>query len=255
MNNMAMNQIGMNPMYMNNNGMNQMPINNIIGINNNQQNIIDENSIRIKNIIQPYETRIKELEDLLRQKDFEIACLKDKLNINNGQSQINQLCNNNIMVNNMMLRDNNKIADFGKEIYVFCRNNKYNCFENEKAYKLLEKFNFHNWNLVKFKIGDRKLNPFITIKQNKVKDGDIFHVFPCKNITFRGNYGDIHISIDENYPFKTAVEYFLVKIDKTESYQSVKFAYNANAVNVENNAPMKQIFKYNLNPVVNYFNI
>ena len=48
MNNMAMNQIGMNPMYMNNNGMNQMPINNIIGINNNQQNIIDENSIRIK---------------------------------------------------------------------------------------------------------------------------------------------------------------------------------------------------------------
>ena len=40
MNNMAMNQIGMNPMYMNNNGMNQMPINNIIGINNNQQNII-----------------------------------------------------------------------------------------------------------------------------------------------------------------------------------------------------------------------
>ena len=52
--------------------------------------MIDENSIRIKNIIQPYETRIKELEDLLRQKDFEIACLKDKLNINNGQSQINR---------------------------------------------------------------------------------------------------------------------------------------------------------------------
>ena len=122
--------------------------------------------------------------------------------------------------------------------------------------KKLKKFNFPNWNLVKFNIGDRKLNPFITIKQNKVKDGDIFHVFPCKNITFREiMVMYIHISIDENYPFKTAVEYFLVKIDKTESYQSVRFAYNANAVNAENNAPMKQIFKYNLNPVVNYFNI
>ena len=68
-------------------------------------------------------------------------------------------------------------------------------FENEKTYKLFEKFNFPNWNLVKFKIGDRKLN---TIKQNKIKDGDIFHVFLCKNITFRRNYGDIRISIDEN---------------------------------------------------------
>ena len=40
MNNMAMNQFGMNPMYMNNNGMDQMPTNNIIEKKNNQQNII-----------------------------------------------------------------------------------------------------------------------------------------------------------------------------------------------------------------------
>jgi len=90
MNNMGMNNIGMNNflinnMYMDNNGVNNIGMNNIganqINMNNNQSNLMDKNAIRIKNLIQPYENKIKELEEIIRQKDFEIAVLKDKLNI------------------------------------------------------------------------------------------------------------------------------------------------------------------------------
>jgi hypothetical protein len=255
MNNMAMNQFGMNPMYMNNNGMDQMPTNNIIEKKNNQQNIMDEDALRIKNIIQPYEIRIKELEDLLREKDFEIACLKDKLNINNNQGQINQLGNNNQMMINNMNNNNMMITDKGKEIYIIYENNKYNCFENEKTYKLFEKLNVPNWHLVSFNIEERKLYPFITIKQNKIKDGSIIKISRCKNISFRGNHGNIFLSIDENYPFKSAAEYFLIKIDKIECFKSSCFTYNIKKINLEDYIPMKEIFKNNSNPVVNYFNI
>jgi hypothetical protein len=73
MNNFGINQMGFNPMPINNMGM--------IGMNN-IQNLNDENALRIKYIIQPYENKIKELEEIIRQKDFQIAVLKDKLNSN-----------------------------------------------------------------------------------------------------------------------------------------------------------------------------
>ena len=67
---------------MNNNlGMNQMGMMNPIGIMNpmgmnNQPNlmngmIFDETAPNIKYIIQPYENKIKELEEIIKQKDFE----------------------------------------------------------------------------------------------------------------------------------------------------------------------------------------
>ena len=77
MNNFPMNPMGFNPIPINNMGMINMN-----GMNN-MQNLNDENALRIKNIIQPYENKIKELEEIIRQKDFEIAVLKDKLNNNN----------------------------------------------------------------------------------------------------------------------------------------------------------------------------
>jgi len=55
-NDMGMNAIGMNPMLMNNFG--------IMGMNN-PLNLMNENAMRIKNIIQPYENKIKELEEII----------------------------------------------------------------------------------------------------------------------------------------------------------------------------------------------
>ena len=64
-----------NPMMGMNNQMVGMN-NQMVGMNN-QMN--DDISSRIKIIIEPYEKKIKDLEDQLRQKDFEIVVLKEKL--------------------------------------------------------------------------------------------------------------------------------------------------------------------------------
>ena len=49
---------------------------NFMGMNN---QMTDDLSSRIKIIIEPYEKKIKDLEDQIRQKDFEITVLKEKL--------------------------------------------------------------------------------------------------------------------------------------------------------------------------------
>ena len=72
MNQMNQNQMKMNPMNMQNNqmGMDNYSMGNLFN---------DINALKIKNLITPYEEKIKELEDKLRQKEFEITCLKNKL--------------------------------------------------------------------------------------------------------------------------------------------------------------------------------
>ena len=138
MNNFGMNPMGMNPMFMN-----PMLMNNfgMMGMNN-QQNLMDENAIRIKNIIQPYENKIKELEEIIRQKDFEIALLKDKLNNNGINIQSQNIININPMnqMNMMMENLNVKNIKKGKEITASLVNDtgelieKHSCFENDMTY-------------------------------------------------------------------------------------------------------------------------
>ena len=78
-----------NQMKMNNQmGMkNQMGMNNQMGIMPNEFSmanlIIDNTTLRIQNIVKPYEDRIKELEKLIRKKDLQIAVLQEKLYFKN----------------------------------------------------------------------------------------------------------------------------------------------------------------------------
>ena len=65
--NAGMNQMGIFPIQMNNMGMMGM---------NNQQNLMDQTALNIKNIIAPYENKIRELEEIIKQKDYEIIVLK-----------------------------------------------------------------------------------------------------------------------------------------------------------------------------------
>ena len=138
-----------NMMYNNNNiiGMNNMGMN-PFGINNPQnlmnQMAMDNTTLNVKNIIQPYENRIKELEEKIRQKDFEIAVLKQKLN-NNNSNNIND--NNQMNVMNMMNMNNpmnllmpnfNQIENNkGRKLYLQVKyeNNISNivCFQRDKA--------------------------------------------------------------------------------------------------------------------------
>ena len=82
MNNFPINQMGMNPMGMNNILMNQMGMNPVMM--NNQQNFMngmnmDEIPPNIKNIILQYENKIRELEEIIKQKDLEICTIKQKI--------------------------------------------------------------------------------------------------------------------------------------------------------------------------------
>ena len=94
MNNLGMNQMGMNPMPMNNMGMNM----------NMNLNLMEQTAQNIKNIIQPYENKIRELEEIIKQKDFEIIVLKQKLNNNNPMVNMNQMMmqnKNQKLINNI----------------------------------------------------------------------------------------------------------------------------------------------------------
>ena len=97
MNNMnqMMGNMNMNPMMGN---INPMGMNNQLMTNF----AMDDTAMKIKAIIDPYEKKIIDLEKIIRQKDFEILVLKEKLNnyknfqmnINNNQMGMN---NNNQM--------------------------------------------------------------------------------------------------------------------------------------------------------------
>ena len=41
---------------------------------------MDQTALNVKSIIEPYENKIRELEEIIKQKDFEIIVLKQKLN-------------------------------------------------------------------------------------------------------------------------------------------------------------------------------
>ena len=77
--------LNMNPMGMNNQLMTNFAM--------------DETAMKIKAIISPYEQKIRELEEKIKQKDFEIILLKEKLN-NYKNNQFNM--NNPMNMNNIM---------------------------------------------------------------------------------------------------------------------------------------------------------
>ena len=89
MGNMNMNPIGMNNQLMTNFAM-------------------DDTAMKIKAIIDPYEKKISELEKIIKQKDFEILVLKEKLN-KYKNNQMNMNMNNNQMMMNNQNGMNNQI--------------------------------------------------------------------------------------------------------------------------------------------------
>ena len=89
-----MGNMNMNPMGMM--GMNNQLMTNFT---------MDETAMKIKAIIEPYEKKITELENIIKQKDFEILVLNEKLN-NFKNNQMNQF-NNQMIFNNQINMNNN----------------------------------------------------------------------------------------------------------------------------------------------------
>ena len=118
LNNMPPNNLAMNNIIMNNMPMNNIPM-------NNQQNLIEF-----------YQNQIKQLEEIIRQKELQITYLKNLLNMNGVNYQYQNFMN----INPIGLMNNLPVK--GKEIVVTFidgnRNEKYKCFENDLTYNIIE---------------------------------------------------------------------------------------------------------------------
>ena len=264
MNQMNLNQIGMDAMNINNMGMNPMNMNqmgmNQVGINNqfNQMNIMnmDNVTMNVKNLIQPYENKIKELEEIIRQKDFEITVLKQKLNISN--------VNNNFMnMNQMMMNQNiNQMMIENKEIDIIIKSeeetSKITCFEHDKLSKIREKCNIKGFLTHNYHILDESKS----IKENGLKFYDIIDVKPnFKHIAFKKTNGcNYALNLSDDLPIGLAIIYYLIKyedpiyllplLNNKNKFNDIIFIYNAIQLNVKDVTPLRTIFSNSNNPYV-----
>ena len=156
--NMNMN---MNPMMGN---INPMGMNNQLMTNF----AMDDTAIKIKAIIEPYEKKITELEQIIKQKDFQIVVLNQKLN-EYKKSQINM--NNNMNMNMMdpMMMNNNMINPMMMNNNIINNNGNwkdfYNNFENNNMNMFIPDMNNNNINNP-----IPKMNIFIKYKEKEYNE-------------------------------------------------------------------------------------
>ena len=204
-----MNQMGMNPMMMNNqqnfmNGMN-----------------IDGTSQDINNIILQYENKIRELEEIIKQKDFEIIALKQNLinnipniNFNNMNPMMTDINRNqmNMKIGNLIQlqkKENDKIS-----ITIKSENDKVvvKCFEDDKASILWEKYNKDR---IALSYNYQPIDKWLTIKENGLYNGSTIQATnKIYTIDFKFNGNTIKICLAENCPLRMAIIYFFIKIKR-----------------------------------------
>ena len=266
------NNMMINNMYNNNsiNGMNNMGMN-PIGINN-QQNLM--NGQNMQTIIQRYENKIKELEVIIRQKDFEISVLKQKLNNNKSNSMnmnnpMNIMNNNPMNMNNqmnmmnMMNPLNMMVPNFEPRLYLKVKfdNNEYDivCSPKDKVSILREK--------IKVDIGDRGfifnfkvLDEELSFEENGIIYDKIIEIKPVINLFFQFNGKKYSLILSRDCPFNIAISYFFIKLNDPFVLQKAinnidefGFNYNTNRLNTKDQSPLAQIFKREYPTITVYY--
>ena len=232
MNNFGMNQMFMNLILMNN--MNNIPI-------NNQPNFMDNAAL-----IQNYENKIRELEEIIKQKDFEIIFLKQKLNIN--------IPNNNINMMNPMMNMNMEPMFYPSnpdKISINIKSNlNYitNCFKSDKTSILKERLILtYNY---------KPINKDVTIEENGITDGSIINVTDqIYTLHFKYKGSDYNVSLDGVCPLKQAIKIYCERFKY--DYQKVLnkniyFIYNGSKMMIFNETPIKDVFP-GINPTIIVF--
>ena len=270
MNNMMINNMynNNNIIGMNNMGMNQMDINNQPNLMNGMS--MDTTAQNIKNIIQPYENKIKQLEEIIRQKDFEITVLKQKLNNNkpntmninnpldfmNMNNQMN-IMNMNIPLNMMMMP--NVIQNNEKTIYLElkCDNNTYNidCYQKDKVSILREKINFDKGKRG-FTFNYKVLDEDLSFKENGIYDYAKIEIKPVLNLFFDFHGKIYSIVLSKDCPLSIAISYFLLRMSNPfilqkiiNNIKALTFLFNASNLNAKDQSPIDKIFEH-INPVI-----
>ena len=274
MNNMMMNN--MNPMGMNNLGMNPMGMN----IQPNLMNEIpmDETAQNIKSIIQPYENKIRELEEIIKQKDFEITVLKQKLknvnksdnfmnmnqmnmmNMNMNQNPMN-LMNINPNPQNLMVNNNNyQLIDKGKEINFKVEKEgeiiEIICFEGDLA-SILKKKNIGRG---AFTYKYKPLQNHLSLKDNGISDNTIIHFKKSMmNVVFKDNKGlTLSVVLTYDCPLGIALIYYIMEF-KDLSYimsminneDKIVFLFEGKGLKINDKTDISKVFKNAPWPTVN----
>ena len=166
-------------------------------------------SSRIKSIVEPYEKKIRDLEDKLLQKDFEITVLKEKLfNAENNPSNfmnmgmnmgmgmgmeppfmnINNMFNNNFQVEkeNDIIKFEFKISDTNQKIELRCFTDDEFGYVQEKVLK-----NLNVTGEIKFTFNGKPINQKLTVSESGMNNGSVI------DITSKGGIGGGRVSLKE----------------------------------------------------------
>jgi hypothetical protein len=199
--------INNNQIKMNNNQMMMMNnINNSIYNNNQNSNKLDDNEKQeqlleidyMRKKINIYKERIKTLEELIKQKDFEIDNLKSRLSSNFCYNQNMQPINYNpMMMMEQMNNFKNKIENFNNEINDNINNNNNNKAINEKKNDIVKnltlKFSFQGTEVqIQCQSNEKMQSIFKKFSAKAALEGDSYFLM-CKGEKVNDN-----LTIDEN---------------------------------------------------------
>ena len=255
----GMNNIGMNPMGMNFMGMNPMGMNpmgmNQTGMNNQQNFMNDETAQNIKNIIEPYENKIRELEEIIKQKDFEIIVLKQKLN-NNNMTNNNFMNINPMMMNMNMNPMNNNNNPLKKHFLRIVSHDEgivkiIECFENDKVSLLREKGNIKKGILT---CNYEPIDEHLTIKKNEIKGGCTINITnKIYNIIFQTAIGNSYtLLLSQDCPIGFLIFIYCFKEKKLYDLweNKISFVYNARKLNFNDKTSIKNVFNFNTDAII-----
>ena len=251
-----------NPMM---NNMNQMMgINPMMGIgmnNMNQSNVMmnmDTTAQNIKNIIEPYENKIRQLEEIIKQKDFEIIVLKQKLNkINNNQNY--NMFNVNMMNQVNMMNNLNQQSNKEIKVIVQSEDNKFDivsCLENDTISNLRKKITFkgnfltHNYKVI---------YDHSTLREAGITDGSLIRIkFPLISIHFKTTTGrSTNVVLDPDCAINMAIVLYCMKFDQGQEIlkwiyrNEINCLFNARKIGINDKTPIKILFNPFTNPIVN----
>jgi hypothetical protein len=285
MNQMMMNQMGNSDMNSNNLDGNQMHFNN----NNFNDNSFNNIELRISNIVEPYEEKIKELEEKLRKKDFEIIVLKEKLFACQKQLNPNQI-NMNMNMNLPNLINNSQNDDSKIIVYFRFAGQKQNlppfieqCSSEEVFEDVLKRISYKHqfiYKKYKFIFNAKRINHNLTLGECGISnESNIFVVKPEKNdmkdededediignisnnldfqdkklnIKFKTHQGAIfNLQLNQNRTIGMALELFIERMClKKEEIDKICFLYNASKIDLHDSTSLKKLFKNNNNPEI-----
>jgi len=192
----------------------------------------------IKILIRTYENRIRELKEIIKQKDSEIFSLQQKLNKKNEKNynffgnidwQLD-LVNDNISIN---------------------INGKIKCPKDAKTYLIKDKL-INSY----FTFNHKSISFNNTLEDNGIKNGSMINISDfLYNIDFIDRGTHEVITVDGDCSIKQAIKYYSEKIGKKGLYQKILheqiiFTYKNNKLNALDETPIKKVFNYIRDPFI-----